>query len=236
MTLGSESCKSTATLPLLHHTHHIIPRLVQPSNQSTCFHRKTSATTTSCPFWLDRPDSFFTFTSAACAFRKQRINVTIPFTTLSNYLTPFWTSLLRSTTYLGGISTSLFTFMFHGLSGTVSIDRALSRRLNIIHHTSISVSVLDLLVLRWIRRVGNIELSLGRGKQTSNPSGANGNYVHWSLSVDGNGERDTMFIITTTINQCNTQWTTTHNHLVWIIKWIIMSWPLSLPWMKILTF
>ena len=109
MILGPESCKSTATLPLLHH---IIPRLVQPSNQSTCFHRKTSATTTSCPFWLDRPDSFFTFTSTACAFRKQRINVTIPFTTLSNYLTPFWTNFSTSFNNLFGRNINI-TFYFY---------------------------------------------------------------------------------------------------------------------------
>lgn len=153
------NCNTTTTT-----SHHIIPRLVQPSNQSTCFHRKTSATTTSCPFWLDRPDSFFTFTSTACAFRKQRINVTIPFTTLSNYLTLFFLNQLLyfvQQPIWEEYEHHFFTFMFHGLSGTVSIDRALSRRLNIIHHTSISVSVLDLLVLRWIRRVGNIESSLG---------------------------------------------------------------------------
>lgn len=149
MILGSESCKSTATLPLLHHTYHIIPRLVQPSNQSTCFHRKTSATTTSCPFWLDRPDSSSPSLLPRAPFANSASTLQYP---LLHYLIILHlfepTSLLRSTTYLGGISTSLFTFMFHGLSGTVSIDRALSRRLNIIHHTSIGVSVLDLLVLR----------------------------------------------------------------------------------------
>lgn len=128
------NCNTTTT------SHHIISRLVQPSNQSTCFHRKTSATTTSCPFWLDRPDSFFTFTSTACAFRKQRITVTIPFTTLSNYLTPFWTNFSTSFNNLFGRNINItFYFMFHGLSGTVSIDRALSRRLNNIHHTSVRV-------------------------------------------------------------------------------------------------
>jgi hypothetical protein len=90
----------------------------------------SKSTNQPCPLWLDRPDSF-NFTSTACAFRKQRITVTIP---SYNYLITFFepTSLLRSYQTIWEES---HTFLFHGLSGTVSIDRALSRRLNNIHRT-----------------------------------------------------------------------------------------------------
>jgi hypothetical protein len=103
------------------------PRTVQPSNQPTCLHRITVHINQPCPLWLDRPDSF-NFTSIACAFRKQRITVTIPFTTLSNYLFEP-TSLLRSHQTIWEESHFFVPRSFRNC-----INRqALSRRLNNIH-------------------------------------------------------------------------------------------------------
>ena len=148
MILGSESCKSTATLPLLHHITSYLDWFSRRINQPVST-GKLQQPPQAVPFgWTDRTLSSPSLLPRA-PFANSASTLQYP---LLHYLIILHlfepTSLLRSRTYLGGISTSLFTFMFHGLSGTVSIDRALSRRLNIIHHTSISVSVLDLLVLR----------------------------------------------------------------------------------------
>jgi hypothetical protein len=162
----------------------------------------SKSTNQPCPLWLDRPDSF-NFTSTACAFRKQRITVTIP---SYNYLITFFepTSLLRSYQTIWEES---HTFLFHGLSGTVSIDRALSRRLNNIHRILLravfwTFYCFTMNTLGWEHRIYH----LGNGMAyllPSNPQEQMG-IMSTDHSVSTGMERDTMFLLLLLqYNTCN---------------------------------
>lgn len=167
--------------------------LIQPSNQSTCLYRiflvNSFCPGTSRPgpthqlSLMAGPTGLFNFTSSACA-SQLRITVSIPFITLSNYIEQPFILLYFVHHYLGGI-------LFHGLSGNCINRQALSRRL-----TTYTASAQYLWDLRaclafyfydahagWEHR-----LSFGMGWLFNTQFlRSKWDYVHWSLSVDGNG-------------------------------------------------
>jgi hypothetical protein len=178
------SCKSN--------TH--LDRFSRRSNQPTCLHRISVQINQPTLSLMAGPTGLFNFISTACAFRKQRITVTIPF---YNYLITFFLNQL-----LYFVHIKLFgrnhTFLFHGLSGTVSIDRALSRRLNNIHRILLravfwTFYCFTMNTLGWEHRIYH----LGNGMAyllPSNPQEQMG-IMSTDHSVLTGMERDTMFLL-----------------------------------------